>query len=99
MGPVDVEDGFAIWINITRTICLRVRIVEASDLFVVFERPYVDVRVLTTHCQQRVVWTQRQASDIGGVFQGVETRCLLSADVINFDRLVHAQSDDDSSSG
>ena len=50
--PIDVKDGLAVWIDITCTICLGRRIVEAADLFVVFERPYVDIRVLTTYCQK-----------------------------------------------
>lgn len=62
-GPVYVEDGLAVRILLVLSLShLTGGVVEGLYELLVFQRPDVNILVLATNCQKRVVWTQRQAA-------------------------------------
>ena len=58
---------------------------ETAKEFLVFERPDVNVLVLTTHCEQRVVGAQRKASDVCLVVQRHQALGLVAGNVVQLD--------------
>jgi len=69
-------------------------VVEAPHQFLILKRPNVNIGVLATYSQQRVVGGKREATDVDIVPQGHQTLCFVASDVVQSNGLVHAQSHD-----